>query len=413
MVGSAIIQALQQKGHTNLLASYLTRMPQDDAVHWHQLDLTDQSSVQSFFSTHKPDYVFLAAAKVGGIMANNTYRADFIYQNLQIQNNIIHQSYVSGVKKLLFLGSTCIYPRECPQPMKEEHLLTSPLEYTNEPYAIAKIAGLKMCESFNLQYGTNYICVMPTNLYGPGDNFDLEKAHVLPALMRKMHLGKCLEQGDWESLRADLNARPIDSVDGYAPAANILQTLANHGITLDSDESEVMSNEIEPGNRHSTISETTDHLSLMPDHSSSVTHHSSLTNNNSSLTTIEIWGSGKPMREFLWSLDMADACVFIMENIDFPDLAKGHTEVRNTHINIGSGEEISIGELAEMTREVVGFTGDLVFNTSKPDGTMRKLTDVSKLHSLGWKHKTSLNQGLKSFYEWYNRAALLKSPALS
>jgi GDP-L-fucose synthase len=368
MVGSAIIRTLQQGGYTNLVANFHSRPPQDDSLHWAQLDLTDQSSVQSFFSTYKPAYVFLAAAKVGGIMANNTYRADFIFHNLQIQNNVIHQSYKHGVKKLLFLGSTCIYPRDCPQPMKEEYLLTSPLEYTNEPYAIAKIAGLKMCESFNLQYGTNYICVMPTNLYGPGDNFHLEKAHVLPAMLRKMHLGKCLEQGDWDGLRADLNARPIGKVDGTASEDAILEALSSNGISFSPD--------------------------------------SSLTAHNSSLITIEIWGTGKPMREFLWSEDMADACVFVMENIDFPDLAGGMKEVRNTHINIGSGEEISIGELAVMTKEVVGFTGELVFNTSKPDGTMRKLTDVSRLHGLGWKHKTSLSSGLHSFYEWYTKPAL-------
>lgn len=361
MVGSAIIQVLKQRGCTNLLATYNSRQPQDDSLHWVQLDLTNQSAVQSFFSTHQPAYVFLAAAKVGGIMANNIYRAEFIYQNLQIQNNIIHQSYKSGVKKLLFLGSTCIYPRDCPQPMKEEYLLTSPLEYTNEPYAMAKIAGIKMCESYNLQYGTNYICVMPTNLYGPGDNFDLEKAHVLPAILRKMHLAKCLEQNDWESLRADLNVRPINGVDGSASQKKILNVLQSHGILSSS----------------------------------------SLTSDLRPLTTVSIWGTGKPMREFLWSKDMAQACVFIMENIDFPDLARGMKEVRNTHINIGSGEEISIGELAEMTREVVGFIGGLTFNTSKPDGTMRKLTDVSKLHGLGWKHKISLNEGLKRFYEWY------------
>ena len=363
MVGSAVIQTLKHKGYTNLLANYHNRLPQEDSVRWFQMDLTDQSAVQSFFSTLKPEYVFLAAAKVGGIMANNTYRANFIYQNLQIQNNVIHQSYLSGVKKLLFLGSTCIYPRDCPQPVKEEYLLTSFLEYTNEPYAIAKIAGLKMCESYNLQYGTNYICVMPTNLYGPGDNFDLEKAHVLPALMRKMHLGKCLEQNDWDSLRLDLNTRPINSIDGTASKDEILNVLQRHGV-----------------------------LSF-----------SSLTTDLRPLTTVSIWGTGKPLREFLFSLDMADACVFIMESIEFSNLAGGMKEVRNTHINIGCGEEISIGDLAEMTREVVGFTGALAFNTFRPDGTMRKLTNVSKLHGLGWKHKTPLSKGLKSFYEWYSK----------
>ncbi|MDZ7760093.1 MAG: GDP-L-fucose synthase [Desulfovermiculus sp.] len=362
LVGSAITRSLQQSGYTNLLANYHSRPPQDDSVHWVQLDLTDQAAVQSFFSTHNPEYVFLAAAKVGGILANNTYRADFIYHNLQIQNNIIHQSYEHGVKKLLFLGSTCIYPRDCPQPMKEEYLLTSPLEYTNEPYAMAKIAGIKMCESYNLQYGTNFISVMPTNLYGPGDNFDLETSHVLPALLRKMHLGKCLEQNDWDSLRSDVNARPIGKVDGTASEDAILEALSSNGITSSG---------------------------------------SSLTTHNSPLVAVTIWGSGKPMREFLHSEDMAEACVFVMENVDFPDLAKGLQEVRNTHINIGSGQEISIKDLALAIQEVVGFEGKLSFDTSKPDGTPRKLTDASKLHGLGWKHKISLEQGLERFYAWY------------
>ncbi len=335
LVGSALCSILREKGYHNLVTN----------TH-QELELTDQKSVAQFFQQEKPEYVFLAAARVGGIMANNTERGDFIYQNLQIQNNVIHQSYISGVKKLLFLGSTCIYPRECPQPMKEEYLLTSPLEYTNEPYAIAKIAGLKMCESYNLQYGTNYICVMPTNLYGPGDNFDLEKSHVLPALLRKLHLARLLEQDRWEDVMADLK------VESREQAITVLDKF---GISAQS---------------------------------------------------VEIWGTGEPRREFLWSLDMADACVFIMENIDFPALAGDMKEVRNTHINIGSGEEISIRELAEITRGVVGFSGDLDFNPAKPDGTMRKLTDVTKLHTLGWKHNTSLSEGLKMFYGWYTQSAL-------
>ena len=375
MVGSAIIHTLQQKGHTNLLATYNSHQPQDDSLHWLQLDLTDQSSVQSFFDQHQPGHVFLAAAKVGGIMANNTYRADFIYQNLQIQNNVIHQSYLSGVKKLLYLGSTCIYPRDCPQPMKEDYLLTSPLEYTNEPYAIAKIAGLKMCESFNLQYGTNYICVMPTNLYGPGDNFDLEKAHVLPAMLRKMHLAKCLEQNDWPALRNDLNKRPVNGIDGSASNQTILDILSKHGVKLEGDRAK----------------ESYDNSIRITDNISPITVH--------------LWGTGSPKREFLWSLDMAQACVFIMEKVDFPNLTGDLKEVRNTHINIGSGEEISIKDLAFAVKEVVGFTGELAFDATKPDGTMRKLTDVSKLHALGWKHKTSLNSGLKKFYEWYTSSA--------
>jgi len=303
LVGSAIVKNLTCKGYTNLLTKTHA-----------ELDLTDQSAVAAFFEQEKPEYVILAAAKVGGIVANNTYRADFIYENLQIQNNVIHQSFIHGVKKLLFLGSTCIYPKNCPQPMKEEYLLTSELEYTNEPYAIAKIAGIKMCESYNLQYGTNFISVMPTNLYGPNDNFDLEKSHVLPALLRKMHEAKL--QGKKE---------------------------------------------------------------------------------------VEIWGSGKPRREFLYSEDMADACVFILENVDFKDVSDDKIEVRNTHINIGTGEDISIEELAKLIKKVVCFEGSLVFDTSKPDGTMVKLTDPSKLHATGWTHQVKLREGIQKVYDWYSQ----------
>jgi GDP-L-fucose synthase len=292
-------------------------------------------------------------------MANTTRRAEFIHDNLMITANVIHQSWLSGVKKLLNLGSTCIYPRDCPQPMQEEHLLTAPLEYTNEPYAIAKIAGLKLCESYNLQYGTNFLSVMPTNLYGPGDNFDLETAHVLPALMRRMHLAKCLEQKDWDAIQADLNKRPIDGVDGSAHGEAILEVLQKHGVSC---------------------SQTTDHRSL---------------------TTVRIWGTGSPRREFLYSQDMAEACLFIMENVDFQDLARGKQEVRNTHMNIGSTEEISIRDLACKVKQAVGFQGQLEYDPSKPDGTPRKLTDSSKLHALGWKHSTSLDQGLEKLYAWY------------
>ena len=302
LVGSAIVKNLESKGYTNLVRR----------TH-KELDLTNQEEVAEFFKQEKPEYVILAAAKVGGIVANNTYRAEFIYENLQIQNNVIHQSYLNGVEKLLFLGSTCIYPKNAPQPMKEDSLLTSELEYTNEPYAIAKIAGIKMCESYNIQYGTNFISVMPTNLYGPNDNFDLETSHVLPALLRKMHEAKL---------------------------------------------------------------------------------------NNTS--KVEIWGSGKPRREFLWSEDMADACVFLLENRDFEDtFEKGQKEIRNTHINIGTGIDISIKELAQTIKKIVGYKGELYFNADKPDGTMIKLTDPSKLHSLGWKHTIELEDGIQKLYEWY------------
>jgi len=333
LVGSAILKNLQAKGYTNLL--YKTH---------NELDLTNQQAVEDFFASNKPEYVILAAAKVGGIVANNTYRADFIYENLQIQNNVIHQSYVHEVKKLLFLGSTCIYPNNAPQPMREEYLLTSELEYTNEPYAIAKIAGIKMCESYNIQYGTNFICVMPTNLYGPNDNFDLEKSHVLPALIRKMHLAKLLNEKKYDKVIKDLNASTIADAKAY---------LSKFGV----DENKV-----------------------------------------------EIWGTGKPRREFLYSEDMADACVFLLENRDFKETYDKDTkEIRNTHINIGTGKDISIEELALLIQKIVGFGGKLYFNTNKPDGTMVKLTDPSKLHSLGWRHKVELEDGVKMMYEWYLR----------
>ena len=346
LVGSAIVKNLQEKGYTNLI----TRTHAE-------LDLTDQQAVAEFFEQEKPEYVFLAAGKVGGIVANNTYRADFIYENLMIQNNIIHQSYKNKVKKLLFLGSTCIYPKDAPQPMSEDCLLTSPLEYTNEPYAIAKIAGVKMCESYNLQYGTNFVSVMPTNLYGPNDNFDLEQSHVLPALIRKIHLGKTLENDDWETIRHDLNKLPIEGVDGKEGEEEILKILASHGLRNTKQ------------GAHPVVQ-------------------------------VEIWGSGKPRREFLWSEDMADACVFLMENRDFKDIIDSQ-EVRNTHINIGTGEDISIKELAETIKEIVGFNGEIYFNTDKPDGTMKKLTDVSKLHALDWKHTVDLRDGLQKIYNWY------------
>lgn len=350
LVGSAIVKNLELKGYTNLI--YRTR---------EELELEDQQAVKNFFEMEKPEYVFFAAAKVGGIVANNTYRAEFIYSNLVIQNNLIDISYKSNVKKLLFLGSTCIYPKECPQPMKEEYLLTSELEYTNEPYAIAKIAGIKMCESYNIQYGTNFISVMPTNLYGPNDNFDLEKSHVLPALMRKIHLGKAVENNDWKVVENDLNKLPIEGINGFSSKEEILTILSKYGIKV-----------MNPGSNESHVS-------------------------------IEIWGSGTPMREFLWSEDMADACVFVMENVNFQDVCvvNSRNEIKNTHINIGSGKDISIFNLANLMKEIIGFNGTLYFNTDKPDGTMKKLTNVDKLHSLGWSHKIELKEGIEALYVWY------------
>lgn len=369
LVGSAILKNLKSKGYN----SFVTKTHKE-------LDLTNAHAVAKFFKKEKPEYVFLAAAKVGGITANNTYRADFIYDNLMIQNNIIHQSYKNAVKKLMFLGSTCIYPKSAPQPMKEEYLLTGTLEYTNEPYAIAKIAGIKMCESYNLQYGTNFISVMPTNLYGPNDNFDLEKSHVLPALIRKIHLGKALEDDDWETIRKDLNKLPIEGVSGQSSKKDIIQTLNKYGIKH-------IKKDVIPSGVEGQNSET-----LKEDQK----------------VQIEIWGSSKPRREFLWSEDMADACVFIFENVDFSDLVilsevagSISTEVRNTHINIGTGVDITIANLAKRIKKTIGFKGQLVHNTAKPDGTIKKLTDVTKLNKLGWKHKIELNDGIKKLYEWY------------
>lgn len=344
LVGSAIWKNLQGKGYTNLIGKTHA-----------ELDLTDQLAVASFFEREKPEYVFLAAAKVGGIVANSIYRADFIFENLQIQNNIIHLAYVHGVKKLCFLGSTCIYPRLALQPMREDCLLSSDLEYTNEPYAIAKIAGIKMCESYNIQYGTNFIAVMPTNLYGPNDNFNLETSHVLPALVRKIHLGKCLMNNDWEAVCRDLNLRPIEGVSGVASELEILRILDRYGLRRRGDS-----------------------------------------------FVVEIWGTGTPLREFLWSEEMADATVFVMESVDFKDtFIAGSKEIKNTHINIGTGKEISIKEVAELIKMVVGFDGDLFFNSDKPDGTMKKLTDVSKLHALGWSHNIEILEGIQKLYRWY------------
>lgn len=346
LVGSAIWNNLKERGYNNLVGRSHK-----------ELDLLDPMAVKAFFDEEKPDAVILAAAHVGGIMANLQYRADFIYQNLQIQQNVIGESFRHGVKKLLFLGSTCIYPREAPQPMKEEVLLTSPLEYTNEPYAIAKIAGLKMCESFNLQYGTNYIAVMPTNLYGPNDNFHLENSHVLPAMIRKIHLAKCLNEGDWDAVCKDINLRPVEGVNGNNTHQEILEKLAKFGITPEA---------------------------------------------------VTLWGTGKPMREFLWSEEMADASVHVLLNVDFKQTydaaqknADGITEIRNCHINVGTGKEVSIREAAEKIMKEIGFKGELHWDASKPDGTLRKLTDVSKLHSLGWHHKVEIDEGIHRLYEWY------------
>lgn len=340
LVGSAIWNNLKSRGYENLVGR----------TH-KELDLMDPVAVKKFFDDEQPDAVVLAAAHVGGIMANLRYRADFIYQNLQIQQNVIGESFRHGVKKLLFLGSTCIYPRMAPQPMAEEALLTSELEYTNEPYAIAKIAGLKMCESFSLQYGCNYIAVMPTNLYGPNDNFHLENSHVLPAMIRKIHLAKCLNENLWDEVRKDLNLRPVEGISGANSSDEILAVLAKYGI--------------EP-------------------------------------QRVTLWGTGSPMREFLWSEEMADASVHVLLNVDFKDTyGPADKEVRNCHINVGTGKEVTIREAAEKIIREIDFKGELCWDTSKPDGTPRKLTDVTKLHRLGWHHKVEIDEGIHRLYKWY------------
>ena len=340
LVGSAIWNNLKQRGYNNLVGR----------TH-KELDLLDPVAVKRFFDEERPEAVVLAAAHVGGIMANLNYRADFIYQNLQIQQNVIGESFKHNVKKLLFLGSTCIYPKMAQQPMKENALLTSELEYTNEPYAIAKIAGLKMCESFSLQYGCNYIAVMPTNLYGPNDNFHLENSHVLPAMLRKIYLAKCLNENNWEAVCKDLNLRPVEGVCGQNTNEEILNILDKFGITPQA---------------------------------------------------VTLWGTGSPMREFLWSEEMADASVYVLLNVDFKDTySPNDKEIRNCHINVGTGKEISIRDVAEKVMHETGFKGQLLWDATKPDGTPRKLTDVTKLHNLGWHHKIEIDEGIHKLYEWY------------
>lgn len=333
LVGSAIWNNLKARGYHNLVGR----------TH-RELDLLDPVATRQFIKQEQPEGVILAAAKVGGIVANQRYRADFIYENLQIQQNVIGESWRCGVQRLLFLGSSCIYPRDAAQPIREETLLTGPLEYINEPYALAKIAGLRLCESLNLQYGTNYIAVMPTNLYGPNDNFDLVNSHVLPAMIRKIHLAKLLGIGGLEGVRRDLARRPVMGV-------------------------------VEP-----------DDLAKMGIYPNEV----------------RLWGTGKPLREFLWSEDMADASVHLFLNTNVEDLyPKGTEEVRNCHINIGTGKEISIKELAQLIARVEGYDGVISWDSTKPDGTPRKLCDVSRLHALGWRHRVELEEGVERLYEWY------------
>ena len=369
LVGSAIWNNLLSRGYQNLVGRSHS-----------ELDLTDQLAVRRFFDEERPDAVVLAAAFVGGIMANSLYRADFIMMNMKIQCNVISEAYAHGVRKLLFLGSTCIYPKNAPQPMTEDCLLTSPLEYTNEEYAIAKIAGLKMCESYNLQYGTDYIAVMPTNLYGPNDNFHLENSHVMPAMMRKVYLSKLIHDGAWDSIARDMDRRPVEGVSGSSSREEILAVLSRYGIE----------------------------------------------NNR-----VTLWGTGTPLREFLWSEDMADASVHVLLNVSFSDIIgieryssvhygastdgavdRNHSagrggaipslgEIRNCHINVGTGKELTIRELSQLVVDAVGFEGEVFFDATKPDGTPRKLIDVSKLHSLGWTHSVEIDEGVRKLFEWY------------
>lgn len=372
LVGSAIWNNLRGRGYDNLVGR----------TH-RELDLTDQLAVRHFFDEEGPDAVVLAAAFVGGIMANSLYRADFMMMNMKIQCNVISEAYAHGVRKLLFLGSTCIYPKNAPQPMSEDCLLTGPLEYTNEEYAIAKIAGLKMCESYNLQYGTNYIAVMPTNLYGPNDNFHLENSHVMPAMMRKIYLAKLIHDQNWEAIAVDMNKRPVEGIDGNASHEEIVRVLAKYGIE-----------------------------------------------NNK----VTLWGTGTPLREFLWSEDMADASVHCLLNVDFSDIIgmekyssvhygakadgqvdRNHSagrggaipslgEIRNCHINVGTGKELTIRELSELVVKAVGFGGEVSFDATKPDGTMRKLISVDKLHRLGWTHRVEIEDGVQKLFEWYKQS---------
>ena len=384
LVGSAIWNNLKSRGYNNLVGR----------TH-KELDLTDQYAVKKFFDEERPDAVVLAAAFVGGIMANSLYRADFMMMNMKIQCNVISEAYAHGVEKLLFLGSTCIYPKNAPQPMKEDCLLTSELEYTNEEYAIAKIAGLKMCESYNLQYGTNYIAVMPTNLYGPNDNFHLENSHVMPAMMRKVYLAKLINDNDWAAIRNDLKIRPV--------GANIKEN------------GETMRYVIDDSSDESVIRKVLAFYGIEDN-------------------LVRLWGTGKPLREFLWSEDMADASVHVLLNVNFSDIIgiekyssvhygvkadgvvdRNHStgrggaipslgEIRNCHINVGTGKELTIRELSELVVKAVGFQGTVEFDTTKPDGTMRKLIDVSKLHSLGWTHKVEIEDGVKKLFEWYQQS---------
>ncbi|MBE9581529.1 MAG: GDP-L-fucose synthase [Proteobacteria bacterium] len=330
LVGSAILRKLKAEGHTNIITRSRS-----------ELDLTRQEKVEEFFDKQRPEYVFLAAAKVGGIWANNIYRADFMYSNLAVETNIIHASYLCRVKKLLFLGSSCIYPRDCPQPMKEQYLLSGYLEPTNEAYAVAKIAGIKMCQSYNHQHGTRNISVMPTNLYGPKDNFDLETSHAMPALIRKVHLAKLAAEGHWDDIQKDEKF--------FGPIPDVIKK--SFGINPSTNQ---------------PLNESTTQPKII------------------------LWGTGNARREFLYVDDLADACLYLMDTYESGDI-----------INVGAGKDLTVRELAELIARVVGFKGRMTYDPSKPDGTPRKLLDVSRLQSLGWQPKITLEDGIRKTYEWY------------
>ncbi|TCK62029.1 GDP-L-fucose synthase family protein [Seleniivibrio woodruffii] len=361
LVGSAIVRALAERGYTNIVGTYYKKTPapvyknylknysemiKSGQLRMIKTDLTDQRQTKNLFSRVKPDFVFNSAARVGGIYANNTFRAEFIYENLRMQNNLIHYSYEFSVKKLLFLGSSCIYPKNAQQPINEAQLLTGELEYTNEPYALAKIAGIRLCESYYLQYGCNFISVMPTNLYGYNDNYDLKGSHVIPALIRKTYLASLLDKGDMKTIE--------DNLKNECEGTDFEGCLKKIGI------------EKKDGR-----------------------------------TVLNLWGTGSPLREFMHVDDMADASCFLMENVDAWDMDNGSGTYRNAHINIGSGDEVSIKELSRMVAEVVGYKGELRFNPEMPDGTPRKLLDCSRLHSLGFRHRIPLKDGLVSAFNDY------------
>ena len=361
MVGSSIIRKLLNEGFRNIVGSYHSRDPSSvyalhlpHALRFIKIDLTRQKEVEEFFEKEKPEYVFLAAAKVGGILANSTYKAEFIYDNTMISANVIYSAHKFKAKKLLNLGSSCIYPKFASQPMKEEFLLTGSLEPTNEPYAIAKISAIKLCRYYNEQYGTNFLSVMPTNLYGYNDNFDLETSHVLPALIRKIHLGKALETDDWNTIREDLSKNPVENINGKSSKHEILKILKKYGIKK-------------------------------------------LKTQGSKLKTfVVLWGSGEPYREFLFVDDLAEVCIFLMDNYNAKEIGE--------FINIGTGKDLKIKELADLIKEIVGFRGEIHWDNSRPDGTPRKLLNVSKIKHLGWEPKVSLEKGIRMTYEWYVRS---------